>query len=473
MKPPCCASRRRRRSAPRRSAPIARPRPSTSARCASPTPCRRDGAGRRCSSAARTSAISPASSTERSPRRSSALAHRRSLDEPLAEGDCLRSLSRLYRFLGRTDDGRRGRPRRRSTRLEDLPPRARARARLREPLAPLHRRRGPRARRWSGAPRRWSSASSSSDSEVLVYALTNIGAVEILADAPRGAGASSSAASSSRCAPGSRSTLAGVPQPRLVAAARRAATTSSSATSTTGSSIAPSAASTSGASSSSPAGRALQLDRGRWTRGRRLRRPSPCTTTAPGPCRACSRSPCSRLVRARRGEPDCWPLLDEALALAEPTGELQRLGPAAAARAEAAWLEGAPGAGRRRRPASPSSWRCGGGRPGRSGSSPAGAGAPAWTRTIAAPSPSPWAAELAGDWQRAAELWAGPRLPLRGGACARRRGGRRRFCARPSTSSSASAPARRGDRRAGGCASAACAGCRAARAPRRARTRPG
>ena len=37
-----------------------------------------------------------------------------------------------------------------------------------------------------------------------------------------------------------------------------------------------------------------------------------------------------------------WPLLDEAWALAEPTGELQRVEPAAAARAEAAWLEGDP-----------------------------------------------------------------------------------------------------------------------------------
>jgi DNA-binding CsgD family transcriptional regulator len=48
------------------------------------------------------------------------------------------------------------------------------------------------------------------------------------------------------------------------------------------------------------------------------------------------------LIRARRGDPDCWPLLDEALALAEPTGELQHLAPVAAARAEVAWLEGRP-----------------------------------------------------------------------------------------------------------------------------------
>jgi DNA-binding CsgD family transcriptional regulator len=46
------------------------------------------------------------------------------------------------------------------------------------------------------------------------------------------------------------------------------------------------------------------------------------------------------LVRARSGEPGHRPLLDEALALAEPTGELPRIAPVAAARAEAAWLEG-------------------------------------------------------------------------------------------------------------------------------------
>ena len=46
------------------------------------------------------------------------------------------------------------------------------------------------------------------------------------------------------------------------------------------------------------------------------------------------------LVRARRGDPEQWAALDEAWKLAEPTGELHRLGPVAAARAEAAWLEG-------------------------------------------------------------------------------------------------------------------------------------
>jgi ATP/maltotriose-dependent transcriptional regulator MalT len=46
------------------------------------------------------------------------------------------------------------------------------------------------------------------------------------------------------------------------------------------------------------------------------------------------------IVRARRGDPEVWPLLDDALALADGTGELQRLAPVAAFRAEAAWLEG-------------------------------------------------------------------------------------------------------------------------------------
>ncbi len=44
------------------------------------------------------------------------------------------------------------------------------------------------------------------------------------------------------------------------------------------------------------------------------------------------------LVRARRGDPHARPLLDDAAALAKGSGELQRIGPAAAARAEAAWL---------------------------------------------------------------------------------------------------------------------------------------
>lgn len=45
-------------------------------------------------------------------------------------------------------------------------------------------------------------------------------------------------------------------------------------------------------------------------------------------------------LRARRGDPDPWTPLDEASELALATGELQRLAPVAAARAEARWLTG-------------------------------------------------------------------------------------------------------------------------------------
>jgi DNA-binding CsgD family transcriptional regulator/tetratricopeptide (TPR) repeat protein len=46
------------------------------------------------------------------------------------------------------------------------------------------------------------------------------------------------------------------------------------------------------------------------------------------------------LVRARRGDPGVDTLLEQAASLAAPTGELQRIGPVAAARAETAWYRG-------------------------------------------------------------------------------------------------------------------------------------
>lgn len=46
------------------------------------------------------------------------------------------------------------------------------------------------------------------------------------------------------------------------------------------------------------------------------------------------------LLQARRGDSDTTMVLDEALALAQPIGELQRIAPVRAARAEAAWLAG-------------------------------------------------------------------------------------------------------------------------------------
>jgi DNA-binding CsgD family transcriptional regulator len=83
----------------------------------------------------------------------------------------------------------------------------------------------------------------------------------------------------------------------------------------------------------------LELDQGRWSEAADsaasvLRIPR--TSTTP---RILSLVVVG-LLRARRGDPGQWAALDEAWALAEPTGELPRLGPVAAARAEAAWLEG-------------------------------------------------------------------------------------------------------------------------------------
>jgi DNA-binding CsgD family transcriptional regulator len=85
-----------------------------------------------------------------------------------------------------------------------------------------------------------------------------------------------------------------------------------------------------------------ELDQGRW---------DAATTTAtavlahPGiatPSRITPLSVVGRL-RARRGDPDPWSPLDEALELARGTGELQRLVAAAGARAEARWLAGETG----------------------------------------------------------------------------------------------------------------------------------
>lgn len=111
------------------------------------------------------------------------------------------------------------------------------------------------------------------------------------------------------------------------------------------------------------------------------------------------------LVRARRGEPDIWAPLDEAWKLAEPTAELQRIEPIAVARAEAAWLEGRGNAivqatksalelaVLRRSP-----W--------------VSAALATWLRRAGHPEPvppsvaGPYAAELNGDWELAAQSWS-------------------------------------------------------------------
>jgi len=109
-------------------------------------------------------------------------------------------------------------------------------------------------------------------------------------------------------------------------------------------------------------------------------------------------------VRARRGDPDAWAPLDRALEMAEPSGELQRLALVAAARAEAGWLAGD---GERALDEARAAydlalekrhlwfagelaywqWKC-------SGLDVA----PGWIA-------EPYALQIAGEWQRAADSW--------------------------------------------------------------------
>jgi DNA-binding CsgD family transcriptional regulator len=111
------------------------------------------------------------------------------------------------------------------------------------------------------------------------------------------------------------------------------------------------------------------------------------------------------LVRARRGDPGGRELLDEAWALAEPTGELPRIAPVAVARAEVAWLLGrtdeiaeATDAALELAVARCSSWRL--------------AELLSWRRRagvhdkVAVELTGPFAAQVAGDWRDAAEQWS-------------------------------------------------------------------
>jgi DNA-binding CsgD family transcriptional regulator/tetratricopeptide (TPR) repeat protein len=110
------------------------------------------------------------------------------------------------------------------------------------------------------------------------------------------------------------------------------------------------------------------------------------------------------LLRARRGDPDAWEPLDEAWALAEPTHEITRMGHVAAARAEAAWLEGDPA---RVADASEETLQL---------ALDVGFGLLAgeladWRRRAGIEEPvpdcaqEPYASLLAGEWERAAGLW--------------------------------------------------------------------
>lgn len=110
------------------------------------------------------------------------------------------------------------------------------------------------------------------------------------------------------------------------------------------------------------------------------------------------------LVRARRGDPDPWTPLDEALESARPRQELQWIAPVAIARAEAAWLEGRNDAAVA---ATDTAFEFS-----LAKNSPYTTGLAYW-RWRAGLKPEvpiagtdPYALEMAGQWERAAESWA-------------------------------------------------------------------
>jgi DNA-binding CsgD family transcriptional regulator/tetratricopeptide (TPR) repeat protein len=331
----------------------------------------------------------------------SALAHRRALDDRLHEGDCLRLLSRLYRFVGRTGDAA-DMGHQAVASLEGLPP-GRELALAYVNLGHLYTTAQDAEQAMAWSAKALELGQRLDDPQVLVYALTNIGCVEVFTDAPQAPAQLERglelALRTGLEEPAGRAYLNLVWWPlrrrrydvvdrhleagleycaergldlwRLFLIACRAR---------------------------------VDLDRGAW---------ADAADAAALALRDARTWPVPRifaltvlgLVRARRGDPTVWPLLDEALELAEPTGELQRVGPVAAARAEAAWLQAQPDAVareteaaldlalRRRAPWTIGELAC-------------------WRRragvveTIEDAVPAPYAAELAGDSVRAAELWA-------------------------------------------------------------------
>jgi DNA-binding CsgD family transcriptional regulator/tetratricopeptide (TPR) repeat protein len=260
----------------------------------------------------------------------------RELGDRLREGDSLRSLSRLLRFVGRTEEAADA-----GTRAVELLERSGAQRELAIAYCNLSHicvtaDDGEGTMAW--AARAIALAEELGDGEALVYALTNIGAAQFLAEAPEGTAVLELALQLALDAgleeQAGRLFLNLVWWPlrqRDFDVADRFLETGLEYCSERGLDlwrlflVACSAR--------------RALDRGRFeeaaeTAAMVLRDPR----TWPVP-RGFALSVLG-LARARRGDPEVWPPLDEARTLALPTGELQRIGPVAAARAEAAWLEG-------------------------------------------------------------------------------------------------------------------------------------
>jgi DNA-binding CsgD family transcriptional regulator/tetratricopeptide (TPR) repeat protein len=328
-----------------------------------------------------------------------ALVQRRRLPDGRAEGDCLRSLSRLYRFLGRTKEAEEV-GREAVAHLEESPP-GRELAMAYVNLGHLYTVADAAEEALAWTSKAAALGERLDAPEALVYALTNLGAIEMLtgAEAPTKleqsldlalrAGLEENAGRAylnlvwwpvrqrqydvvdRYLQPGIDYCIErGLDLWRLFFVACRAR---------------------------------MELDRSRWGEAAdsaALALRDHRTFPVPRVLALCVLA----LVRARRGDPDVWSPLDEALVLAEPTGELQRIGWVAAASAEAAWLEGEPGKvgaaadlafelALQRGAAWPlgelACWRW---RAGLLSEAPAAAA-------------EPYALQIGGEWKRAADLW--------------------------------------------------------------------
>jgi DNA-binding CsgD family transcriptional regulator/tetratricopeptide (TPR) repeat protein len=327
-----------------------------------------------------------------------ALECHREIGDRLSEGDSLRSLSRLLRYVGRTDDAFRAGKEAVAV-LESLPP-GHELGMAYCNLSHLHMHQEDPAGTDEWATRAVELANKLADDEVLVYALTNVANMEYLAGkgpkkteeclelalregieehagrayvslvwwSPRGR---CYAMTDKYVEPGLEyCTERGLDLWRAFLLAHRAR---------------------------------AELDCGRWDEAAAsaslvLRNPRAAAVPRIVALAVLG------LVRARRGDPDAWPLLDEAWTIAKSTGELQRIGPASAAPAEALWLYGRadeveaatqPGLELAQRRGVP--WIIG--------------ELACWRRRagvreeVSGLGDDPWRAELAGDWHRAAELW--------------------------------------------------------------------